>query len=55
MKLTKTRVKKYNYYSQNICRGGLTMSDAVTSVTNDTFGEVVEKSESLVMVDIWAT
>ncbi|MEN8264949.1 MAG: thioredoxin [Nitrospirota bacterium] len=31
------------------------MSDAVTSVTNDTFGEVVEKSESLVMVDFWAT
>jgi thioredoxin 1 len=55
LKLTKAMVKKYNYYSQNICRGGLIMSDAVTSVTNDTFGEVVEKSESLVMVDFWAT
>lgn len=31
------------------------MSDAVTSVTNDTFGSVVLQSKSLVMVDFWAT
>ena len=31
------------------------MSDAVTSVTNDTFDDVVIKSQGLVMVDFWAT
>ncbi len=31
------------------------MSDAVTSVTNDTFDSVVIQSKSLVMVDFWAT
>ena len=31
------------------------MSDAVVSVTNDTFDEVVIKSEGVVMVDFWAT
>ena len=31
------------------------MSDAVTSVTNDTFDSVVLQSKSLVMVDFWAT
>jgi len=31
------------------------MSDAVTSVTNDTFDSVVLKANSLVMVDFWAT
>jgi thioredoxin 1 len=31
------------------------MSDAVTSVTNDTFDSVVMQSQNLVMVDFWAT
>ena len=31
------------------------MSDAVTSVTNDTFDSVVLQSQELVMVDFWAT
>jgi thioredoxin 1 len=31
------------------------MSDAVTSVTNDTFDSVVLQSQNLVMVDFWAT
>lgn len=31
------------------------MSDAVTSVTNDTFDSEVLQSKSLVMVDFWAT
>ena len=31
------------------------MSDTVTSVSNDTFEQEVLKSESLVMVDFWAT
>ena len=30
------------------------MSDAVTSVTNDTFDSVVLQSKSLVLVDFWA-
>ena len=31
------------------------MSDAVTSVTGETFDQVVLKSENLVLVDFWAT
>jgi thioredoxin 1 len=31
------------------------MSDSVTSVTNDTFDQVVIQSKNLVMVDFWAT
>ena len=31
------------------------MSDAVTVVTNDSFDQVVIQSQSLVMVDFWAT
>ena len=31
------------------------MSDAITSVSNDTFDSIVMNSESLVMVDFWAT
>ncbi len=31
------------------------MSDAITSVSNDTFDSIVLQSESLVMVDFWAT
>ena len=31
------------------------MSDAVTSVTNDTFESVVLQAQGLVMVDFWAT
>ncbi len=31
------------------------MSDTVTSVSNDTFEQEVLKSDSLVMVDFWAT
>ena len=31
------------------------MSDAVTSVTNDTFDSVVMQSQNVVMVDFWAT
>ena len=31
------------------------MSDAVVSVSNDTFDELVLQSQNLVMVDFWAT
>jgi thioredoxin 1 len=53
--------RKYNLYTFLKYKvlipdtGGIYMSDAVTSVTNDTFDDVVIKAAGVVMVDFWAT